>query len=48
MPADPSYALKPLAKLRAVEARPEMERFLDHEQDWVRHDAKRALAKLGA
>jgi hypothetical protein len=40
------YALKPLAKLRAVEARPEIERFLSHGQDWVRTDAKRALAKL--
>jgi HEAT repeat protein len=40
------YALKPLAKLRAVEARVEMERFLNHEQDWVRRDAERALAKL--
>jgi hypothetical protein len=37
------YALKPLAKLRAVEARAEMERFLTHEQDWVRKDAKRTL-----
>jgi hypothetical protein len=37
------YALKPLAKLRAVEARAEMERFLTHPQDWVRSDAKRAL-----
>jgi hypothetical protein len=42
------YALKPLAKLRAVEARPEIERFLHHEQDWVRLDAKRALASLDA
>ncbi len=40
------YALKPLARLRAVEARPEMERFLRHEQAWVRQDAKRALARL--
>lgn len=40
------YALKPLARLRAVDARPEMERFLNHEQDWVRRDAKRALARL--
>jgi hypothetical protein len=40
------YALRPLARLRAVEARPEMERFLNHEQDWVRRDAKRALARL--
>jgi hypothetical protein len=40
------YALKPLARLRATEARPEMERFLRHDQAWVRHDAKRALAKL--
>jgi hypothetical protein len=37
------YALKPLAKLRAVEARREMERFLAHPQDWVRTDAERAL-----
>jgi hypothetical protein len=42
------YALKPLAKLRAVGARPDIERFLHHEQDWVRRDAKRALARLGA
>ena len=40
------YALKPLARLRAEAARPEMERFLRHEQAWVRDDAKRALAKL--
>jgi hypothetical protein len=40
------YALKPLARLRATEARPEMERFLHHDQAWVRRDAKRALAKL--
>ncbi len=40
------YALKPLARLRAADARPEMERFLRHEQAWVRRDAKRALAKL--
>ena len=42
------YALKPLARLGATEARPEIERFLQHEQDWVRQDAKRALAKLDA
>ena len=40
------YALKPLARLRAVEARAEIERFLQHEQAWVRHNAKRALARL--
>jgi hypothetical protein len=37
------YALKPLAKLRAVEARAEVERFLTHPQDWVRSDAERTL-----
>ena len=40
------YALGPLARLRAVDARPEIERFLTHQQDWVRRDAKRALARL--
>jgi hypothetical protein len=33
-------------RLRATAARPELERYLGHEQDWVRHDARRALAKL--
>jgi hypothetical protein len=40
------YALAPLGRLRAAAARPEIERFLHHEQDWVRNDARRALAKL--
>ena len=40
------YALGPLARLRATEARGQMERFRQHEQDWVRRDAERALAKL--
>jgi hypothetical protein len=41
------YALKPLAQLRAVEARSDIERFLHHDQAWVRRDASRALTRLG-
>jgi hypothetical protein len=40
------YSLAPLARLRAAEARPEIERFLEHDQEWVRRAARRALAKL--
>ena len=41
------YALAPLGRLKASEARSDIEPFLEHPQDWVRDDARRALAKLG-
>jgi hypothetical protein len=40
------YALAPLGRLRAAQARTEIEPYLQHPQDWVRNDARRALAKL--
>lgn len=40
------YAVMGLGKLKAPEARPELERFLGHPEQWVRKEAKRALAKL--
>lgn len=43
-----AYAVMGLGKLKAREARPAVERFLDHPESWVRKEAKRALAKLPA
>lgn len=40
------YALMGLGKLKAPEARAAVERFLDHPENWVRKEAKKALAKL--
>jgi hypothetical protein len=40
------YAVMGLGKLRATEARPKVERFLKHSEDWVRKEAKKALAKM--
>lgn len=40
------YALAPLGRLKAAEARADIEPFLEHPQDWVRDDARKALAKL--
>ncbi len=43
-----AYAVMGLGKLKAAEARPAVERFLDHPESWVRKEAKKALAKLPA
>ena len=40
------YAVMGLGKLRAAEARPAIEPFLDHTEPWVRKEAKKALARL--
>ena len=40
------HAIAALGKLRAREARPEIERFLAHPEPWVRTEAKRALARM--
>jgi HEAT repeat protein len=40
------YAVMGLGKIKAREARPAVERFLDHRESWVRREAKKALAKL--
>ncbi len=49
--ADPEglgrQALAPLGRLKASEARADIEPYLQHPQGWVRDDARRALAKLG-
>jgi HEAT repeat protein len=37
-----------LGKLRAKEASPVIQRFLDHPEPWVRKEAKKALARLGS
>lgn len=42
------YAVMGLGKLKAPEARPAIERFLDHREAWVRKEAKKSLAKLPA
>lgn len=42
------HAVIGLGKLKAPEARPAIERFLDHPDPWVRTETKRALAKLSA
>lgn len=43
-----AYAVMGLGKLKAAEARPAVERFLEHPESWVRKEAKKALAKLPA
>lgn len=42
------YAVRGLGKLKAPEARPAIEPFLDHPDPWVRNEARRSLAKLAA
>lgn len=42
------YAVMGLGKLKAPEARPAVERFLNHPDAWVRKEAKKALSKLPA
>jgi HEAT repeat protein len=42
------YAVMGLGKLRAKEASPVIQRFLDHPEPWVRKEAKKALARLGS
>lgn len=39
------HALIALGKLKAVKAKPAIERFLDHPKPWVRKEAERALKK---
>lgn len=41
------YAVMGLGKLKAKKAKPKIEPFLKHPQDWVRKEAKKALAKIG-
>lgn len=41
-----AYAVMGLGKLRAHEARPMVEPFLDHPEAWVRKEARKALARL--
>lgn len=40
------YAVMGLGKLRASEARPAIERFLEHPEPWARKEARKALARL--
>jgi HEAT repeat protein len=40
------HAIMALGKLKAVTARPHIERFLQHPKAWVRREATRALAKI--
>jgi hypothetical protein len=39
-------AIRALGKLRASKAKPEIAKFLDHPQKWVRDEAKRALVRI--
>ncbi len=41
------YAVMALGKLQVQEARPAVERFLEHPASWVRKEAKKALSKIG-
>ena len=41
------HAVKALAKLRAEDARPALERMVSDSRSWVRNEAKKALARLG-
>lgn len=40
------HAVSALGELRATDARAEIEPFLEHEESWVRGEAKKALRKL--
>lgn len=40
------YAIMALSKLKTKEARPAIERFLNHPKSWVRKEAKKALVKI--
>jgi hypothetical protein len=40
------HAVGALGKLKASKAKPDLERFLHHEKDWIRQAAQRALAKI--
>ncbi len=40
------HAVMALGRLRAPQARPALEPFLDHPRPWVRKEAKKALARL--
>lgn len=40
------YAIMALGKLKCKEARPFIERFLNHPKSWVRKEAKKALARI--
>jgi HEAT repeat protein len=42
------YAVMGLGRLKASEARPAIEPFLDHPDPWVRKEARKSLAKLAA
>jgi HEAT repeat protein len=42
------HAVMALGRLKAAQARSAIERCLEHPQPWVRKEAKKALAKLGA
>jgi HEAT repeat protein len=42
------HAVKALAKLRSHDARPALERMVNDPRSWVRKEAQKALAKLGA
>lgn len=41
------HAVMALGKVGAREARPAIERFVEHPKPWVRKEAKKALARLG-
>ena len=41
-----AYAIMGLGKMRAAEARPWIEPFLEDPEDWVRREARKALARL--
>lgn len=42
----PAHAITALGNLRAIQARGETEPFVEHEDAWVRNEAKKALRKL--
>ena len=40
------HAIFALGKLKAAQAKPEIERYLDHESAYIRKEAKKAIAKI--
>jgi HEAT repeat protein len=43
-----AYAVMGLGKLRAGEAKPAIQRFLEHPEPWVRKEARKSLARLAS
>ena len=40
------HAIRPLGKLRAMKARSKIERFLTHQRQWIRREARLALKRI--